>query len=48
LLLLRGNKIEPRCRSWVINYRDAQWSARQLRPQLRTRWRTVGAAVEGH
>jgi hypothetical protein len=32
--------------SWVINYRDAQWLARQLRPQLRTRWRTVGAAVQ--
>jgi hypothetical protein len=31
----------------VINCRDAQWLARQLRPQDRTRRQTVGAAVQG-
>jgi hypothetical protein len=32
---------------WVISCRDAQWLARQLRPQHRTRRGTVGAAVQG-
>jgi hypothetical protein len=31
----------------VINCRDAQWLAQQLRPQHRTRRRMVGAAVQG-
>jgi hypothetical protein len=32
----------------VINCRDAQWLARQLRPQHRALRGTVGAAVERH
>jgi len=32
---------------WVMNCRAPKWLARQLRPQHRTRKRTVGATVSG-